>query len=648
MEAPLVAQDVLHQTGVGVVLRDANAVVSGHNAENMRVLHNALRAAQLVLTGLLLSHKDGNAGTVDFGIVEGEVLGCDDNAVFHSSGGVGSALTGGQNSVLGVVLVVTGVVGQAMQVGADAPEDSGVGPQAVVADHAAIISGEVLVEGLGDDSLIDHGAHLVSQVRVVGIDHAGITGGSISVGILAERIAVDAVGAIVLDGFGAHDGFDNLGGGTAEACADHALLQRDLIHQHIPALIVDIGNALQVSQSQAIVSAEGDGGRIAVCVDLVDVVVKDIDHLIGSGQILIGLGEGTLPVGAGQIGSGAGQPVVDIHVSQLVLHSGAILGRCESGGVLRAQIPALGLVCVTADILTLGSQNVLHSLVCTVADGEVVVTGIENVAALGTGHVVSGGIPAGHILHVSGDGHGLGGTGRKLGGLAVVQQLDGSLLNTVLLVIIGVGQADIELHNILTGDAAGVLDGHVRGDGLVFKVNIQVIEGLLKRGVGQTVTERVSNLVVVVPCAAGGGTDGGGGIALPHDGVKIAGLVVFVADVDVLGLDNGIVHADVGVGVGPLQVAEVLCGGGVRVLDRVSIGQMAGGADRTGENVGHTVEAVAARQADLQDSVNTDVVLNLLHLHGAGVVQQHDDLAAVGRLGSDGGIDEVALVVGQA
>ena len=75
---------------------------------------------------------------------------------------------------------------------------------------------------------------------------------------------------------------------------------------------------------------------------------------------------------------------------------------------------------------------------------------------------------------------------------------------------------------------------------------------------------------------------------------------------------------------------------------------MAGGADRTGENVGYTVEAVAARQADLQDSVNTDVVLDLLHLHGAGIIQQNDDLAAVGRLGSDGGIDEVALVVGQA
>ena len=218
----------------------------------------------------------------------------------------------------------------------------------------------------------------------------------------------------------------------------------------------------------------------------------------------------------------------------------------------------------------------------------------------------------------------------------------------MLLVIIGVGQADIELHNILTGDAAGVLDGHVRGDGLVFKVNIQVVEGLLKRGVGQTVTERVSNLVVVVPRAAGGGADGGGGITLPHDGVKIAGLVVFVADVDVLGLDNGIVHADVGVGVGPLQIAEILGAGGAGVLDGIGIGQMTGGADRTGEDVGHAVEAVAARQTHLQDGVNTVIVLDLLHLHGADVIQKDDDLAAVGRLGGDGCIDEVALVVGQA
>ena len=218
----------------------------------------------------------------------------------------------------------------------------------------------------------------------------------------------------------------------------------------------------------------------------------------------------------------------------------------------------------------------------------------------------------------------------------------------MLLVIIGVGQADIELHNILAGHAAGVLDGHVRGDGLVFKVNIQVIEGLLKGGVAQTIAERIGNLIVIAPAAVCGRTDCRIGIALPHNGVKIAGLVVFVADVDVLGLDNGIVHADVGVGVGPLQITEVLGAGGAGVLDGIGIGQMTGGADRTGENVGHTVEAVAARQTDLQDGVNTVVVLDLLHLHGADVIQKDDDLAAVGRLGSDGCIDEVALVIGQA
>ena len=535
-----------------------------------------------------------------------------------------------------------------MQVGAAAPEDGQVAPQAVVAADLAVLVGKVFVEGLGNDGLVGHCAELVCEVGVVGIHGAGVGTGFVGVGILAERIAVDAVGAIVLDGLGAHDRLDGLGGGAAQTQTNHALLQGELIHQQTPALIIKVSDALQVSQSQAVVGTEGDGGRIAVCVDLIDVIVQNVEHLIGGGQILIGLGEGALPVRAGQIGGSAGQPAVDVHVGQLVLNGGAVFGRGKGRVVKGIERPALGLVGAAVHTLTLCGQYIVHGLVCAVADGEPVVTGIENVAALGTDRVVSGGIPAGHILHVSGDGHGLGGTGRKLGGLAVVQQLDGSLLNTVLLVIIGVGQADIELHNILTGDTAGVLDGHVRGDGLVFKVNIQVIESLLKRGVGQTVTERVSNLVVVVPCAAGGGTDGGGGIALPHDGVKIAGLVVLVADVDVLGLDNGIVHADVGVGVGPLQIAEILGAGGAGVLDGIGIGQMTGGADRTGENVGHTVEAVAARQADLQDSVNTDVVLDLLHLHGADIIQQNDDLAAVGRLGGDGCIDEVALVVGQA
>ena len=285
---------------------------------------------------------------------------------------------------------------------------------------------------------------------------------------------------------------------------------------------------------------------------------------------------------------------------------------------------------------------------CTVADGEVVVTGIQNVAALGACGVVSRGIPAGHILHISGDGHGLAGTGGELCGLAVVQQLDSGLLDAVFLVVVGVGQADIQLHNILAGHAAGVGDGHFGGDSLVLKVHMQIIQSLGESGVGQAVAERISNLIVIVPSAAGGGAHGGGSVALVHNGVKVTGLIVLVADVDVFCLDNGIIHLNIGVGIGPLQVAEVLCSGRVCVLDRISIGQMARGVDITGEDVCHAVEAVAARQTYLQDGVNAVIVLNLLYFHRTGVVQQHNDLAAVGGFGVNGSLNQVALVIGQA
>ena len=218
----------------------------------------------------------------------------------------------------------------------------------------------------------------------------------------------------------------------------------------------------------------------------------------------------------------------------------------------------------------------------------------------------------------------------------------------MLLVIVGVGQADIQLHNILAGHTAGVGDGDLGGDGLIVQIHVQIIQRLGEGGVGQAVAERIGNLIVIVPCAAGGGAHGGGSVTLIHNGVKVAGLVVLVANVDVLSLDNGIIHLNVGVGVRPLQVTEVLGSGRVRVLDCVGVGQMAGGIDIAREDVRHAVEAVAARQTNLQDSVNACIILNLLYLHRAGVVQQHDDLAAVGSFGGDSGVDQIALIIGQA
>ncbi len=197
---------------------------------------------------MLLSHKDGNAGTVDLGIVESKMLGGNDNAVLLAAADKGNGLTGGKDGILGIILVVAGVIGGAVQVGAAAPEDGQVAPQAVVAADLAVLVGKVFVEGLGNDGLVDHCAELVCEVGVVGIHGAGVAG-FVSVGILAERIAVDAVGAIVLDGLGAHDRLDGLGGGAAQTQTNHALLQGELIHQQTPALIIKVSDTLQVSQS---------------------------------------------------------------------------------------------------------------------------------------------------------------------------------------------------------------------------------------------------------------------------------------------------------------------------------------------------------------------------------------------------------------
>ena len=74
---------------------------------------------------------------------------------------------------------------------------------------------------------------------------------------------------------------------------------------------------------------------------------------------------------------------------------------------------------------------------------------------------------------------------------------------------------------------------------------------------------------------------------------------------------------------------------------------MTGGVCRTGQHVCHPVEAVAAGQIDLQHGIHAVIVLQLLHFHGGGIVQQDDDLAAVCLLCLDCGVDQGALVIGQ-
>ena len=270
------------------------------------------------------------------------------------------------------------------------------------------------------------------------------------------------------------------------------------------------------------------------------------------------------------------------------------------------------------------------------ADGEVVVARVHD-EGLGVLAVV-----AGQQAHVHIHGNGLALAGLQGVGLFVVHQLQGGLFNAVLLVVVGVGCAGVQLHDSLAGHIAGVGGGHGHGSGALVAGDDHAVQGLLKGGVAQAVAEGIDHLVVVAPGAIGGGngavgvgvsTGRGVGTAVAQHDVRIAGLVVTVAGVDALVLDQ------VGVDAGALSKVRSVCPGDVAkvlhgrsqgaVLDE-GIAQVCRGSHGAVQHVGHGVEAVSAGVAHPQDGVNVGVVLQVCDLHGVGSIDQHDDLVEIG------------------
>ncbi len=143
-----------------------------------------------------------------------------------------------------------------------------------------------------------------------------------------------------------------------------------------------------------------------------------------------------------------------------------------------------------------------------------------------------------------------------------------------------------------------------------------------------------------------------GCVALAEHAVEVAGLIVLIAGVDALGLDQipfraqGVVGGGLdGAGVGKGEHAVVLRGGGLGGVDREGVWQVAGGQHLAGQELGNAVGAVSAGVADPDDGVDGLVLLELLDFHGGGGVEQHHDLAEA--LGLDP-VQKIPLVVGQA
>ena len=175
---------------------------------------------ELSLTSLLFGHECGYAGSVDFRIVESVVLRSQNATVPFGARDRGSRLEGGEDRILGIIFVITGVVCGAMQVGAHAPQNRGVRPDRIISDDLAPLFGKILAEGLPEHGFAGHYTHRVAQVLVVGIDGIRVTGGFVGVGILAERVGGESVRTIILDDLWGGNRFDGLGGRTTECGAD--------------------------------------------------------------------------------------------------------------------------------------------------------------------------------------------------------------------------------------------------------------------------------------------------------------------------------------------------------------------------------------------------------------------------------------------
>ena len=635
-KAELVLYDIPHGDGIVAAVHRADAVVAGHDAgggahcaggEGELVvliyivvldlhgggLHVLFKAVDIHLADGLLVGPGAHALAVGLLIVQGKVLGEADQTLFGCAAGLGSADDTCQHRVLAVILVVAAAKGIAVDVAAGAVpagQRGGLG-MCLLAEGIAHFAGQRGVEGCG-------------KHRLRAVPHVDIQG---------EGVAKEAVGAVHINGFRHAVCLV----GVLDPCTvtEHIVhgIHGELLHILIPQLIVKV-LATQVDELEL---GSGGGGH-------------GHDSL---GQIL-GTGAGIVlckvcqrlvvgdALGCGGLGGEGACKVLTAEVQALALLGGIgelIIGALVVTGDGSFLIGGTGVVFAVGDLAVQGvgpAQVGVGGVDGCPAVGilgqiEVVIAGIQNVAAVGLV------VKAAQVVPVDGDLHRLAGTGCQLFGLGKATQHNVSLFHAAAA---DVGQADVDLCQTLAGYGAGIGDLHLAGEGVGVLIENRGL-GILhaEGGVAQAVAQRVDDLTVIIKACV---------VAVLC--LVAGGLVVAVANVDALFVDNKVVDAVVaalpvaGAGVGVLVVAGVDgCGGGHHVTD-VGIRQMAGGAHIAAEDIVDGEAAGGAYAADPQRTLDVAeivglagvlvgvaaAILNEAQLHGVAGVDDHNDCAEVG------------------
>ena len=642
LEAPFTADNLLNHAHMVGSVRRANTVEGNHDAHAERIAQRALEAAQVGFTELLLGHVRGDAGAVVFLIVEAHVLRAVDNALVGAALNHFTADDVGQHRVFGDVLVVASVIGRAVQRQTAAPQVVAFNPQAGVALNQAPLIRQFRVEGAAQQ-------RLGVDIELVGL-------ASRLVGVASA----DAGRAFVLDDDGVVDVGQGIGAAAAvDNCADR-FVDGDSMNQLVPVGVIDVVQLFRADfgcrefragDSFRRRARVGDGVGFAAHFGNPLILLRAVSNL--EVQLVVVNREG-VPVLAGQVSDRAGQPVVQVGVVRHV-GNGRVVRNGKGGVVQLIELPAhdslaARRVHAVSNGFALRRQNVVDRLMRAGCCREVVVARIEDVG-FGVVRVVAcqilGGNSNGNFLALAGgDVH-----------LGRVQEHDRGLFNQIRAVIVGVGLLHIQLGEefaVLIGVVLHFDDG---GDVAVHAaVNRHALDGLGVIKIAQAVTKGVEHFVGVIPRAALRCAGCAVGVALTHDGVKVTGFVVLVADVDTFRLDD--VHAAV-VGIRTAEgaradiadflagitrvvitaddfvirevvAADVLHRRDGLVVAHESACQRARRVDLAGQHVRDADGLVVVRAADVADAVHLvrAALGDVGNHHVVAGVQQHDDLGA--------------------
>ena len=276
-----------------------------------------------------------------------------------------------------------------------------------------------------------------------------------------------------------------------------------------------------------------------------------------------------------------------------------------------------------------GGKHIVQGIVGTIADGKIVIACIEHIAALpgGVRTVDRIAVIGGEDVIGEGQGNGFALPCRQGGSLLKIGNLDGALFRLSCLI----GKLDIQLHHIL--GFAGVVrrsvvgNLHLCGDGVGISVPVQAQQLLGEVSVAEAITKGIHHFIGIIPCAILGGVNALGAIRIVDTQhlILVAGLIILVANVDALGVNQVLVLVQAGE-IAEGKVSRILHGRRRKRVGGIGDDVSPGGICLAHKHLCNANHPVAAGVASPQDGIHAQVN-HFLQFHGIAGIDHHNDFA---------------------